>query len=380
VEAQAKVAEAASARRLQPTFTASTSGNYGRVAEPSSIQTFGTAEGQVTLPVPNGGRAAASRAQAEAQLRAAQAGMARTRLDLFFRANDAYYGVLRARDAREIAATNLEQAERQMHDTQIRIDAGDLPPSEILKTQVPVAQARAALDRASIAVRVAEQTLNSLLSRDLAAPVVLRPAAELPALNLTREQAADEALRSSPDVVEAQAEFAAAQAAVNLTRRAHDPEWSLQAIYLTTGDITAYANLATLTLNVTLPLNDGGAGREQLKQSVAQREQARAALRQAQTEARLAAEAAFLDVEGDRANVAATRETLRIAEESVGKARQAYNAGLTTTRDVLDALHDLAQARSDANSAVYDLAVARARLDQAIGRPPAPDMPKGPSR
>ena len=372
LEAQAKVAEAAAQRRLHLTFSGSVSGSYGQVAQPSSTQTFGMVEGTLALPLPNRKRQSAVSAQAEGGVRAAQSGLERVRLDLAFRAGDAYYRVLRTRGARDIAAENLAQAERQVVDTKKRVDAGDLPPSDVLKAQVPLAQTRVTMIRTQTAVRVAEQTLNSLLASDLSAAVVLAPAPTLVPLKITREQVLAQAAIRSPDIREAQANLDTAEATLRVTGHARDPEWTVQATHTRTTDITAYSNLSSVMLSVNLPLGNGSVARQQAKQVLAQIEQARSALALAKQQAQLEAQQSYLEVEAGAANVSGTQETLRISQESLTKARQAYDAGLTTTRDVLDAQLALAQARTEANAAVYDLAVARATLDQAMAKEPLP--------
>jgi outer membrane protein TolC len=370
IEAQARFGEASAQFGLQPTFSTSTSGTFGHVAgSPTGEIGSYAVQGLLNIPIPNGRRLSGLRSQSNAQLRAAQAGLDRARLDLTFRANDAYYGVLRARGARDIAQDNLAQAQRQVDDIQKRVDAGDLAIADVIKAQVPVQQARVALARAQNAARVSEQTLNSLIQRDLATPLDLAPLADTASapLTLTREQAVARALERSPDVREAQANLDAAQAGLQAGRHAHDPDYAVQASYLVTNDPTAYSNLSTVMFTVSFPLGVSGIQKQQMKQTQAQLEQAKAALALANQQAQLAAEQAYFDVEGDLANVAATQETVRIAQDSLDKTRLAFTAGLTTTRDVLDAQLALAQARYEANTARYDLAVARAKLDQAIG-------------
>ncbi len=367
IEVQARLAETSAQRRLQPVFTGSAGGSYGKVAQPMSDQTFYTLQAGLAVPFPNIKRLSAARVQADAVVRSAQIAMDRARLDLRFRANDTYYGVLRARGALDIASQNLADAQRQVTDTQKRVDAGDVPAADVLKAQVPLAQARVALTRSQSAARIAEQALNSLIQRSLSAPVSLAVMPKLPPLTLTREEAVARALTRSPDVREAQANVAAASAGIVVARHANDPEYSLQASYVKTGDITAYSDLTTLTVNVTIPLGSGGIQRQQRRQVQSQLDQAKIALQLARQQSELATEQSFLDVETGQANITATQETVRIAEDSLAKARLAFAAGLTTTREVLDAQLALSQARTDQNSALYDLAIARAKLEQATG-------------
>ncbi|MFI5384607.1 MAG: TolC family protein [Fimbriimonadales bacterium] len=367
VEAQAKVAELAGLKRFQINFQGTLSESTGKVAEPPSIQNFGTVEASLIATLPNLGRADAQVEQAREQLAAVQAQLRAAELDVEFRANQAFIEVWRAREAQTIAEENLAQATRQADDTQKRIDAGDVPGADLLKAQVPVAQDRAALARAKIAVMVATQNLNNLLQHDLGTPAGLTAAENQSAATFTVEEATAFALQHSPDVLEADANVRAARANVRFVRHARDLDFSLQLNHARTSDITAYSYLSTLSLAITFPISDGGAAVQQLKQAQAQLAQTETALKQARQGAMLSVQQGMLDVQGDEANAEATAATEQIANQSLEKARQAYAAGLTTTRDVLDAQLVYSQARIEANSARYDLSIARAHLKQLMG-------------
>lgn len=369
-EARAHVAEMIAQRRLQVTFTGTLSGSTGHLDNPPGNQTFSTEEGTVSVPLPNFGRINAQTLQAEAQLRVAQAGLHRSRLDLAFRSNDAFYGVLRTREAETIAEENLTQAKRQVADAQKRAAAGDIPQADVLKAQVPEAQAEAALAKAKNATEVAELTLGSLIQLEANQPPAMAPAPTVEPLPLSLDEALKESRQDSPDIQEATANVDAAQAALTIANHSRDIDFTFQASGTHTTDPTTYSRLATIGVTFNLPLSDGGVANRQIAQSKLQLEEAKAALSLAIQQSDLSVRQAYLDVQLDTVNVESTRTTLKIAQESYTKAQQSYEAGLTTTRDVLDAGLVLTQARNDANAAVYDLAVARARLNQAIGREP----------
>jgi outer membrane protein len=372
VQAQQHVAEMNAQRRLQLSLNLNASNNHGTESFDPTSTSFQTYIGTLSLPLPNGGRIRSQVAQADAQLKVAQAGLSKTRLDLAFRSSDAYFGVLRARGAEQIAEQTLEQAKRQVADAQKRVSAGDIAPSEVLKSQVPESQAKAALAKSKSAVRIAEETLDSLVHEDLTqVPTVAEVAATLP-IDLTLEQAHQLARKNSPDVIQADANVALAEGALSEAKRSRDPGLTLQAAHAHTTDPTTYANLTTLSVSFDLPLTDGGVARRQINQADAALKQAKAARDTALQDLDLAVEQAYLDVQTGMSNLTSTQETLKIAQDSYQKAVEAYNAGLTTTRDVLDAGVALAQAKSDANDALYDLALARARLDQVMGIEPKP--------
>lgn len=366
-EAQARVAELMGGKRFQLSFQGTLSESTGRVAEPPSIQTFGTAEASLIAPLPNLGRADAQVEQAREQLAAARAQLREAELDVEFRASQAFVEVWRAREAETIAEENLAQATRQVDDTRRRIDAGDVPVADLLKVQVPAAQDKAALARARIARSVAIQNLNNLLQRPLDASLELASPEAGRTLSTGSDAAIAFALQHSPGVLEEEANARAARANVRFVRHARDLDFSLQLNHARTTDITAYSYLSTLSLAVSFPIADGGAAAQQLKQAEAQVAQAETAARQARQDVTLAVRQALLEVEGDEANAEATAATEEIAKQSLDKARQAYAAGLTTTRDVLDAQLVYSQVRVEANSARYDLSIARAHLKLVMG-------------
>jgi outer membrane protein TolC len=366
-EAKARVAEMVAQRKWQVSLSGTVSGSSGEVAEPPEMQSFGTAEASLNFLIPNTAKAGAQVEQAVAQLAAAQAALRGAQFDVAFQTRQACIELRRARDARSIADDNLADALRQEEDTRKRIAAGDVPEADLLKAEVPVAQDRAAFAKAESGVKAAEKTLNSLLQRELDAPIEL-PSLPREALSkLDVRDAVSQALAHSPDALQARAALAGTLAGLRVARHGRDPDLSFQAGYLATGDPTAYSTQGTLGLTVSLPIFDGGTVSAQVKQAEAQVAQAQTALKAALQQVRLEVEQAILDVQADAASAEAGRQVEDVARRSLDKARQAYAAGLTTTRDVLDAQLVYAQARVDANSAQYDLDVARAHLRQLLG-------------
>jgi len=366
-EMQARYGEAQANRRPQLSANGNASVSHGNLPANQGTQSFYTLQGGLSLTFPNFGKSAAGINASRAQLRAAEYQLNSALADLAFRASDAYYAVLKADDAVTIAQQNLTQAERQVSDTQKRIAAGDVPPSDLLKAQVPAEQARAALARVQSAAITAHQTLNALIGEDLSAPTSLNAPPTPAPLQFTQDQAVAQALQRSPDLLAAQANVQNAQYAVDVARHALDPTFSLQGTQTHTTDPTTYTNLGSVGLSLTIPLSDGGIARQQIKEAEAQLHQAQQTLKQTEIQTRLTAASSYIAAQSASSDLTASQRVLSIAEESATKAQQAYEAGLTTTRDVLDALLAVSQARSDVNNARYAYALALAKLRQVMG-------------
>jgi outer membrane protein TolC len=367
LEAQAKLGENVAQGRPQLSLNGAGSLSHGTQPAGQPSQTFSTWQGTMTLALPNPARTSATLAGARAQLTIAKVGVARARADIAFRSQDAYYGLLRAQDALVAAEQNQQQAELQLADTRKRIDAGDIPEADALRAQIPVAQSRAAVTRAQNALRVARQTLNSLLGQPLATEESVATTAPTSTFSLPRDEVARLALLNSPDVLEATANVDVARSALQLARRSGDPSVELSGSHTHTSDPTTYTNLSSLGLGVSIPLFDGGVARQQVRGAQAQLQQAESALILSRQQTTLAVEAAYADMESSLSDLASSQQVLAIAIQSSEKAHQAYLAGLTTTRDVLEAQRALAQARIDLNNAKYSCALAVARLRQLMG-------------
>jgi outer membrane protein TolC len=191
----------------------------------------------------------------------------------------------------------------------------------------------------------------------------LGPVPSLPA-------ALDEAKVRRPDVVAQRAKVTAAE------HRRKDV-WSAYAPYLAAvgqpfvqkGNQLQPSSGWQAQLLLTLPLYDGGARQGEAHERDAQLEQARlgleAALRQSQSEVRVAFEAML---RADRA-LESARAAAELARKAYELATLAYRAGATTNLDVIDAAHrvrdadgDVAQAEDVARRARLDLLVSSGRF------------------
>lgn len=367
-QAQARLGQAQAQRRFQITFNTTVSGSNASVIQPPpSHETFGTLQNTLTVPLPVGRRGRYTVQQAGLQLSAAQAQYQSARLALAGQVTAAYYDLLRKQALQAVAQQTLDQAQLGLTAATGRQRAGDVAQLDVLQAQVPVANAQASLGRAANDVAVAQQTLNDVTGRPIDAPLTVAGiTGPPPILSYTLAQARSLAVQRSADVRAADATVRADEAALEAARLYREPALSLQAIDIRSNDQTTFSRQDTLQASVTLPLSDGGLGREQVREAQAVLDQARAQAQTARKTALTVVSAAYLTAASTRAQSAAALAARDIAQVTYDKTVLGYRNGLFPLINVLTAQSALAQARITYVQALYDAASSESALEAAV--------------
>ena len=243
--------------------------------------------------------------------------------------------------------------------------AAETPPGVVDPANGPIVPPRSNAPEVPI-----PETTVAMVKKDL---LVTDPLPVLPDYNALL----NEALRTRPEIMEAEANIAAAHKGIVLAKRSQDPSLGLVVSGAYTPDASGFgaqttAGQAVITLNV--PIFEGGV-------SKARKLQAEAAQAQAVTNKRLAEDAVVFEVQSAYQSVRIGRDSLAVANQSVALAREAfrlarvrYSAGVTSQAGVSplielsDAQTALTQAESNQVNALYNYNNARSKLDKALGR------------
>lgn len=185
-----------------------------------------------------------------------------------------------------------------------------------------------------------------------------------------------EAQRTRPEILEADARIAAAQRGIQVARRTSLPGLNLSVGYTLSPNAAGFSryNQVAGTLGVSIPLFDGGLARARV-------EQARADVSSAETDRRQAVDQVSLEVQQAYLILLQSRDRVAVAKVGVTQAREAsrlaqvrYSAGVSQQvgvspiLELSNAQSSLAQAEANQVNALYDYNNARAQLDRAIGR------------
>jgi outer membrane protein TolC len=186
----------------------------------------------------------------------------------------------------------------------------------------------------------------------------------------------DEALGTRPEILEGDANIAAARKGILIARRSQLPSLDLGAGYFyirnTAGTVRIKEPQARIAF--TFPLYDGGLARARVQE-------ARGTVASAITNRRQAVDSVTLDVQQAYLNLVQARDEVVVANQALAQARQAFQlaltrynagvasrAGLSPLLELSDAQAALTLAESNQVNALYDYNQARAQLDRAVGR------------
>jgi outer membrane protein len=293
----------------------------------------------------------------------------------------AYYDVLLAAQQIVVNEASVNLLGREFEDQQRRLEAGTVPRFNVLRAEVAAANARPALIRARNAYRIAKNNLSNLLGYNLPRDVW----EDIP-LQLTDPLTADPYQVDLPvaisQALEKRTELGALRKAEQLqaeniinARSGYQPSLQGVAGYgWRNASFTEPVELGhaisgwNVGAQMSWDIFDGFLTRGKVIQARAQRERARNDVADNSRQIELEVRTAYSTFIEAREVLESQQKVQEQAEESLRLARARTDAGTGTQLDVLNAETALTQSRTTQIQALRDYAVARARLERAIGQ------------
>ncbi|MCW3094878.1 MAG: outer membrane protein [Chthonomonadaceae bacterium] len=185
-----------------------------------------------------------------------------------------------------------------------------------------------------------------------------------------------EALQTRPEILQADANIAAARKGIQIARRSSQPTLSavLGYDYTPTSAGFTRVNQADIGLNLNVPIFDGGLSRARVHEAQGDIASAEISRRDAVDQIQVEVQQAYLTLIQARDRVAVANVGLAQAREASRLALVRYNAGVSQAVGVSPILElstaqtSLTQAESNLVNALYDYNTARAQVDRAVGR------------
>jgi outer membrane protein TolC len=275
-----------------------------------------------------------------------------------------YYGLVSAQRKYANAQQSLREAAQFTDITQKQEQGGEVAHSDVVKSQIQLAQRQRDTQEAQVAIEKARIGFAVILfpdfRRDYSVVDDLQTMAALPPF----DQVQGLASKNSPDIRAAQSAVRQETLGITVARSAYLPALSFDYFFGINANQYAVYNRSHLNnlgsvaqAQMTIPLWTWGATRSKIKQAQLHLQQAKNDL--SLTQRTLLANLNSFYLEADTANsqLASLKNSLDLSIESLRLTLLRYQAGEVTVLEVVDAQTTLVQARN-----AYDDGVVRYRL------------------
>jgi outer membrane protein len=368
----------------RPTVTINGGGGYQSFATGTSRllpNEFGYQQkdygGNVRLkqPLYSGGGTVADTARAEATVRAGRADLSGTEQTVLLSAATAYVDVTRARLLLALDRDIETLLRRKLKEITLRMQAGQLTQTDIDQTANRVAAATAT--RIGTEGDLAAANARFLAAVGRAPEGELMPAAPLARMPKDVAEAVQLAETNSQTVLASRSRMDAARYAIAVARAALLPSASLDVMAGTDQGQsfpTVTTKQASVTVNLTVPVYQGGAMSSQLRQAKENASESELQVEASRRDAHRDAASAFATWRASVDQLAEEEEQVRLAEAAYDGVRREAAVGAKSTFELLGQLQELFNARTSNVQAHYNVAINAYQLLVAVGHFTAADL------
>ncbi len=364
----------------------STSYSYAHLSPLSSINFGGTSVDvgyadnyawniKAVQPLFTGFKLITNRRLKELGLDVSQIALIRAKQDLALAVKQAYYQVLLAEKGRLVAEQAVKLLESQVHVAKNFYQVGMIPKNDLLQVEVDLADRRQKLVLAENSVHVAKARLNTVMRRDVQAPIEIEDVLDIIPASPDFEASLRRAYRQRPELKQAQKAVDIAQQGIKLAEADYYPALSFSASYERERDepwvwgagTDGNREVTTLALSFEWTFWEWNKTRYAVAEQRSALLKARHTMRELKDAIALEVKNAILNLKAAQKNIGVAKLAVAQAEENYRISEERYKEQVTTSTEVLDAQTRLSQARLNYYAALYEHHLALAQLKRSMG-------------
>ncbi len=316
------------------------------------------------------GQTLAALKEADSRIEAGEAALAYAQQSVALQVTQVYFGMLQAQANERVAEqqASLLQSIADQTNTSLKVGTGDIISVQEAQSQLDAAQAD--LIAAKNAVEVARGQLEQLTHHRAG---TLRDVKTLQALGPEPGELGpwlDTALKNQPLLQQARATLRATEERVEYERRARWPTLTLSGVgQHAVGTLLPPLGFdqAGASLNLSIPIYEGGSTRAAIRQAEALSRASRDSEANLRDGIRLATQTAFVNLQNSVAQFHARQQSVNSARVALDGTRTGYEIGTRSIVDLLTAATNYAAAQRNYYLALYTQIVTRVQLKAAAG-------------
>jgi TolC family type I secretion outer membrane protein len=325
----------------------------------------------LSLPLYTGGKVEGLIGQAKLSLSSAEQGVELSKQQLKLDATSAYFGLLQARNMVQLNQESVERLEAHLKNVQLQYEVGTVAKTDVLRSEVELADAQQNLIKAENSYDLAVATLNNVIGMPLDTEIQVKDELQYAKYQINLEDSIQYALEKRPDMVQATTGVDIAQKGITVAKAGTRPSVALSG-YQDWNDSDFPGNDNNnwgVTLTASMNVFDSGLTHGKVKQAEAGLDKAQEQARQKKDAVQLDVRTAYLNMKEAEKRIETSNVAVAKAEEDYKIAQVRYTAGVGTNLDVMDAQVALTQAKTNYVQALYDYNTNKAKLDKAMGVP-----------
>jgi outer membrane protein len=249
----------------------------------------------------------------------------------------AYYLVLRAEQSVEVLVSSLEVQEARVRDVRRKYEAGLARVLDVAQTEAQAAATRVGLIEARTAVRRSRAALGLAVGASAAVESQLTDGFSVPAPLPELGMLVQQAELGRQDIIAARWAVRAAQEILNQAILQYLPSATFSAEYFLYRESIPTTSEWLRVLQVNLPIFTGGLIEANIRTSWSQLRSARLAESLTRRAVASQVQIAYADTKGSFDKIAELQVEVNAAAESLRQSEQAYQAGLATNLDRIQA-------------------------------------------
>jgi len=341
---------------------------FGSQIIPVAEKEFQRAELKVQMTIWDFGRSLGSYQQAQLGREIADLTKQRIRQNVIYQVTQAYFNVLRAQKARDIAAEALEQARAHLKTARSLYANEVVDKNDVLRAEVHAAEVLQQLITAENAVKLSISVLNNVLGINVNSPTRVKDVTEAPEFRMDLVAALRKAVDHRPEFRLVQKSILMEEAGLKAARAERFPRiYVAGTLSRLDDDYQVHKNSALGEVGIQIDLFSGGRTTAQIRVAERRIRKAAETAKQVCDGIALEVKQALLGIEEARKRLAVAEKAVSQAEENLRLVENKYRQTAATPTDVVDAETLKTRAQMNYFTALYDYIVAVERLRYAMG-------------
>ena len=350
--------------------------NHGYTVNPKlypSYENENYNSARLSMPLYTGGRGVNQRATARYRLNAADLTLENSRQQVKYQAAAAYYQVLQRASLVDVQKEAVELLQEHLRTVSIQYDVGTVAKSDMLATNVQLANSQQSLNTAQGNYQTAVAQLNNILGLPVETEIAASDKINFTQYHLTEAQCLEYALAHRPDGIAAVYAVKQAEAQTSAAKSGYRPNVNAVVQGNMSGENVFGSNHNAEQWSVGLQMQwnifDNGITSANVHQAKAVERRAESIARQQIETIQLEVHSAYIALKTSEKNIEVTAAAVDKAEEEFSIAQIRYVEGVDTNLNVMNAQEKVVETRNNYYTAIYNYNTSRAQLEKAMGVP-----------